>query len=90
MQGAEISRTLKEKGLNFALMAEACNVTTAHVYNVAYRNTTSFTIAKKIAYAIDLPFQQVFPEYANKEEKTKRKAQKISSLSQKLSLVVLL
>lgn len=85
MNGSKISQTLKIKGLNFSILAEACGVTTAHVYNVAYRKTASLIIAKKIACAIDAPFQQVFPEYAEKAQKSEERARKISRLSQKLS-----
>ncbi|MDO4776320.1 MAG: hypothetical protein Q4A06_02580 [Cardiobacteriaceae bacterium] len=88
MKGEKISQMLKTKGLNFPLLAEACGVTTAHVYNVAYRKTTSLVIAQKIACAIDAPFQQVFPEYAEKAQKRVERAQKISRLSQKLSSAV--
>ena len=81
MNGQEISVALNQKELNFSILAQACGTSLSHIRNVAYRTTVSRPIATKIALALGLPFDEVFPDYAAKQAAKAAQAKRISQLA---------
>lgn len=86
MNASEILISLKAKNINYTVIAEAIGVSSGHVRNVAARIFTSREVAEAIAVALEKPFLDVFPEYAEKQpqiKKAKRK-QAVDSLRMKI------
>ena len=81
MNGREILQALKQKQLNFALLANACNTSISHISNVANRTTVSKHIATNIARAVGKPISEVFPEYVEREAAKRRRADKVKELA---------
>lgn len=81
MNAKQILINLNQKELNFSVIAEVCNTSTSHVSNVAHRKTTSRKIAEAISIAIEIPLEEVFPEYKLKRLANLERAQRIKALS---------
>ncbi len=86
MTPEEIQVALKRKGFNYSMIAEATNVTPAHVRNVAKKIFISRRVAKAIAAAVERPFDKVFPEYAEKTPRgrSERRKKAVASLKKKI------
>jgi lambda repressor-like predicted transcriptional regulator len=64
MEPKEIKIELIRTGTTQTQIARALNVSSSIVQRVIFRKATSRPVAKAVAAAIGLPFEQVFPEYA--------------------------
>lgn len=81
MNGQQILQALNQKELNFSILAQACGTSVSHIRNVAYRVVTSNPVASKIALALELPFDEVFPDYAAKRAAKAAHAKRVERLT---------
>lgn len=81
MERADILKNLKEKNLNFSIVADALKVAPGHVSAVAGRKATSKRVAEALAKAIGQPLSEVFddmPEYH--DAVVKPRAERVANL----------
>lgn len=79
MNKDEIYKQLKDKGLNFSMIAESLDVSKQAVHRVISNGKGSKRIATAIAEVCDCSLEDIFPFYAKRmEEKSLRKQQQIA------------
>lgn len=84
MNAEKIYQALNERGLNASIIAEAINVLPQSVAVVIRTGKGSKRIASVVATALDLSLEDVFPFYAEKEEKRAKRKQKANVLKEKI------
>ncbi|OOH87934.1 DNA-binding protein [Pasteurellaceae bacterium 15-036681] len=88
MDQKEIYQALKNKDLNAAMIAEALEVSTQAVSNAIKQGKGSKRIAKAVAIAIDRPLEQVFPHYAQKQQKQVIRNAQVNQLRTRFSQII--
>ena len=86
MNAAEIYQALRKHGYNASKVAEALEVRPQSVATVIRDGCGSERIARAVAVAAKLPFEQAFPFYAKKKARKYQRSQQIKSLKAMLEV----
>ncbi|ARU65461.1 DNA-binding protein [Histophilus somni] len=87
MSPNEIYQALTNRNLNVAMIAESLGVSNQAVSVVIKQGKNSQRIAKAISLAIEKPLDQVFPHYAQNQQKKALREEKISQLRKKFAQI---
>ena len=89
MKSTEIKEALHLRGLTYSIVAEASDTKESHISAIINLHNKSKRVAGIIAKAIELPLEQVFPEYfdfPNRIKEQRNQRQKVvENLRQRLA-----